>query len=90
LRDDTMTIAMADTSIGIPADSLPIIFDMFRQVDGSETRQHNGVGLGLYIVKQFVACLGGRIEVESTVGVGTTFRVTFPGVIEVQEPCAAA
>lgn len=75
---------VTDTGIGISQEMLPIIFEKFRQVDSSETRSYGGVGLGLYIVKQFTERLGGNIQVESATGKGSTFIVTLPCVMEMR------
>jgi two-component system, OmpR family, sensor histidine kinase VicK len=69
---------VADTGVGIPEQMRNIIFEKFRQGDSSGTRAYGGVGLGLYIVKNFVELLDGRIEVESELGRESTFIITLP------------
>jgi signal transduction histidine kinase len=72
---------VADTGIGITRDETPYIFERFHQVDSSQTRSFEGVGLGLYIVKEFTALLGGKICVESELDKGSTFTLSIPSEI---------
>jgi signal transduction histidine kinase len=69
-----------DTGIGIPRDKQDKLFQPFSQIDSSVTRRYEGTGLGLALSKQIVQALGGTIEVESEVGVGSTFTVWLPTI----------
>ena len=71
-------ITVEDTGIGIRTERLPHIFDRFYQVDSSSTREHEGTGIGLALVKELVELHNGSIEVQSREGHGTIFTVCFP------------
>ncbi|HEY2989745.1 MAG TPA: GAF domain-containing sensor histidine kinase [Candidatus Binatia bacterium] len=73
-----IAIEIKDTGVGIPQESLPFIFEPFRQVEGTVARSLGGVGLGLAIAKRLLNLLNGKVEVASEVNKGTTFRITMP------------
>ena len=75
---EKLALRVTDTGIGIAAEHLNRIFDVFYQVDGSTTREYGGAGLGLAIVKSFAEAHGGEVKVTSTPGQGSTFSLVLP------------
>ncbi|HKQ98182.1 MAG TPA: ATP-binding protein, partial [Candidatus Polarisedimenticolia bacterium] len=73
---DRLQIAVSDTGPGIPADDLGRVFERFYRVERSRDRREGGTGLGLAIAKHLVQAMEGSIEARSTLGSGSTFRVT--------------
>lgn len=76
--DNGVVVAVEDNGPGIAADEAPRVFDTFRQVDGSSTRERGGLGIGLAMARHIVEQHGGRIWVESEEGNGSTFYVWLP------------
>ena len=76
--DNTIAVSVKDTGIGISEESIPHIFDEFRQADGSTSRRFGGTGLGLAIAKKYANLLGGTIAVASTPDVGSEFTLILP------------
>lgn len=79
-KDESVIIRISDTGIGIAAEDIPHLFQKFYRTDNSETREVGGTGLGLYITKQIVEMMGGKVWVESEIGAGSTFLVQIPRV----------
>ena len=73
-----VSISVIDTGIGVAEEHLAAIWEDFRQVDQSSTREFGGTGLGLSITKKLVEALGGHVDLRSTLGEGSTFTITLP------------
>lgn len=79
VQDDQWVVSVKDTGIGIPESDIELIFQRFRQAEAPSTRRFEGAGLGLALVVEFARLLGGDVSVESKLGVGSQFSVTFVG-----------
>jgi signal transduction histidine kinase len=77
-RDGAMGVAIADTGIGIAADDIPRVLEPFGQIDSQLSRKYAGTGLGLPLSVRLMQLHGGRLEIESTLGAGTTVTIAFP------------
>jgi len=86
IDEDTIRVEVQDSGVGMDAEQVAVIFDRFRQVDGSTTRRAGGTGLGLTITKQLVEMHGGQIGVQSEEGTGSLFWFTMPTADALREP----
>jgi signal transduction histidine kinase len=80
-KDQSIVFEVADDGIGIAPAALKNVTTAFSQVRGGLTRRHEGSGLGLYLANRLMLLLGGRLEIESTPGHGTTVRLSIPGAL---------
>lgn len=84
-RPGFLEFSVKDTGIGIAEDKLGLVFDYFTQADGSSTRRHGGLGIGLALAAGMAELVGGFIKVDSQLGVGSTFHFFFPYHIEAND-----
>ncbi len=84
-----IAIEVGDTGIGIAAIDVARVFEPFQQVESAHTRKHDGVGLGLPLVKSLAEAHGARVDVDSAPGRGTVITVTFPAARTLQDPPTA-
>ena len=77
-EEDRLRVTVADSGIGIRPEHLGMLFEAFRQVDGSARRVYEGTGLGLYLTRKLLGMMGGEISVESVLGQGSRFTFTLP------------
>ncbi|WP_174770026.1 ATP-binding response regulator [Paraburkholderia hayleyella] len=85
---NALSIAVSDTGPGVPVQQIPLVFKAFTQLDTSSARRFEGAGMGLAIVRGLADLFGGKVDVESRVGEGSTFSVTLP-VNPVAAPASA-
>jgi len=86
IKADGLHISVSDTGTGIAADKKQLIFEAFRQADGSTSRKYGGTGLGLSISKELMKRLGGEIRIESKEGEGSTFTIVMHTEIPLTSP----
>ena len=85
-REGNVEFAVTDSGPGIRREDLEVIFQPFRQLDGSDTRQYGGIGLGLALSHRLARLMGGTIEVSSELGVGSTFILKVPVAVAATSP----
>jgi signal transduction histidine kinase len=85
-RASSLRFIVEDTGCGIPPDDIERIFQPFRQLDGSNTRLHAGIGLGLPLAQKLAQLLGGSLEVEGRPGSGSTFTLVLPASLAADTP----
>lgn len=84
-QDGMVRFSVADTGMGIAAEDLPLLFEDFVQIKSAKSRTMRGSGLGLSLCRRFAELLGGRVEVESEIGAGSTFHAILPAETLVPE-----